>query len=232
MLRTIFRQTKQRVDQDGNREDGEDVFRRLAEKRSANYTRNWHCDRWGEVYLRSLCHPVSSFDNHDPQLYQRQITTLKKIIESKTQSNAHDTLMWEFLHRTLTRYGVDGTSSDESEVENEKMELVFRIHALPWRSKNVNNLVRIVDKETVNLCRVMPSQGGRTLRRVWLQQNIEASSRKVPSNLSQSFYDNDWFRGIGEIEQELIEASEEQWEWVTFGINTSSWYCEVWELGM
>ena len=122
----------------------------------------------------------------------------------------------------LTRYGMDGTSSDESEVENEEMEPVFCIHALPWRSKNVNNLIRIVDKETVNLRRVMPSQGGRTLRHVQPQQNIKASSRKVPSNLPWSFYDNDWFRGIGEIEQELIEASEEQWEWVTFGINTLS----------
>ena len=120
---------------------------------------------------------------------------------------------WKYLESVISRYGVDGTSSDESEVEAEEMvEPVFQVHSLPWR-RNIDGLLKVVDDE-IHLNRKTVRRRGALPRRRTRPRTMVVSTRKPVQGLPRELYDDEWFNGLEEGEQMVLDVSEERWEWL------------------
>ena len=55
---------------------------------------------------------------------------MEGIIELKQASNSGDLKVWEWLFRVLEYLGVDGMSSEESSVENNR--IVYQVKIMAW----------------------------------------------------------------------------------------------------
>src|SRR5882757_2984365 len=58
---------------------------------------------------------------------------LEKVIDIKESEGTSDTPIWEWLRRLIKTLGEEGTSSDESEVDEQTGQTIYRVHKMPWR---------------------------------------------------------------------------------------------------
>ena len=109
----------------------------------------------------------------------------------------------------LELYGKQGTSSDESDIEDGLT--IYRVKTLPWR-RDVRKVLDNVD--TQRRCGKTFSNRGAKPRSRTRRRYIE-SGRGPVLKLPLSFYDEGWLRVGGDLQAEVLaEASAKGFAWV------------------
>lgn len=116
------------------------------------------------------------------------------------------------MQDVITRYGVDGTSSDESDIDDTGgFEPVFLVHTLPWR-RDITDHLKVIDDEVTTSRKLIRKRGGIATRRV-RGQMATPSIRAPVRGLPESMYDSEWLRMLDSGEEENLEISDEVFQW-------------------
>lgn len=125
--------------------------------------------------------------------------------------------IWEWLFEVIERLGVDGMSSDESDIDESTARPVFRVKVMTWR-RDIEAYLKIVDEQR-NDPEIFKPQGSLGEVRHRSAYNNRSSRRPV-SGLPRAFYDDTWFESMSEERRFLtVNVSEEEFEWLE-GIST------------
>jgi hypothetical protein len=102
--------------------------------------------------------------------------------------------------------GIEGTSSDESEVD-ENNKKCFRIKRHPWRSKLLDKFLRRVDRDRNTTSAYGNALGNRprTRKRPAYSDSIGDAVPGLPMN----FYDPNWYRKLSDWDKEDLDAGED-----------------------
>lgn len=130
-------------------------------------------------------------------------------------SEGEELAVWQWLERLLELLGVDGMSSDDSDIENE--EQIFRVKIMPWRADIVNYLDQIDRHRRMDLS-IFTKRGSQGVRRM-LGADHHISTRKAKKGLPLPLYDARWLADdeIPERRETALHVSREQFEWMFIG---------------
>jgi hypothetical protein len=140
-----------------------------------------------------------------------RLQIVRAMIDRRHEDPNGDLRSWKWLKNLIETLGVDGMSSDESDVENEQP--VFRVKVLPWR-RDVQQYWKIIDG-----CRFTDSgifsprgsKGVQRIRGVW----GPSSTRDPAKGLPRSFYDDSWFGQKDDSYRRLtLNFSNDPFEWL------------------
>jgi hypothetical protein len=87
------------------------------------------------------------------------------MIDIKESEDAPDTPIWKWLRQLIKTLGEDGTSSDESEVDEQTGYTIYRAHKMPWR-RNIDFEISMIDKLRFRDKDLFSSKGSKPLPRL------------------------------------------------------------------
>jgi hypothetical protein len=133
---------------------------------------------------------------------------------NKVAEKAADVDIWKWVHKLIDRLGEDGTSSEESGIEDgpNGPQAVYRVKIPPWR-RNIEQELAIIDKLRVR-SGIFSERGAQPVTRIRASNN-PTSDRDAPKGWPRALYDNDWFNEKDEEYRELtLNISEEDFKWM------------------
>jgi hypothetical protein len=139
---------------------------------------------------------------------------LEKVIDIKESEGASDTPIWEWLRRLIKTLGEEGTSSDESEVDEQTGQTIYRVHKMPWR-RNVEIEISMVDKLRFHDKDLFSNKGSKPLPRTRSDRNQESSRKSPPKGLPRAVYSGEWVAKQSKLEKHRLEISKEPFEWIS-----------------
>ncbi|KAI0083092.1 hypothetical protein BDY19DRAFT_910854 [Irpex rosettiformis] len=148
-------------------------------------------------------------NNRRTTKYNNRVKLLTKTIQMKSSENAEDIGAWKWLQQLVTLLGVDGTSSDESDGEDE-IYLTFKKKKMPWR-RDVDKEFGFLDIQRLTDRQIWSNSGSKPTRRVI--SNLE-STRAAVRNLPRELYDSRWLSGLTGEQQEALDIAETSFWWV------------------
>jgi hypothetical protein len=117
--------------------------------------------------------------------------------------------IWKWLKTVVETLGHEGMSSDESEPEEDDMDITYRVKLTPWR--------RVIDKELtiIDSARKFSSgfarSGAKPVRRI--RDHKLLSTRPPVKGLPRSFYD-DWWIQSDKKRILMVEAASTHFKWM------------------
>lgn len=130
----------------------------------------------------------------------------------KEAEHAPDLPAWRWLHDVITALGVEGMSSEESDIED-SIHTVYRTKWMEWR-RDLSAALRIVDEERYKDKLIYHSRGSKPAHRQRLNRFSPLSTHPAVPNLAQAFYDDEWWASLDEEAQLEIDPSGEDFQWV------------------
>ncbi|KAM6490443.1 hypothetical protein JOM56_014116 [Amanita muscaria] len=118
---------------------------------------------------------------------RKQITERNKINPNDEPNEA-----WTILDFVVDTLASHGMSSDESDTD-ESGKVVYKIKRMPWRSREIANLLRIVDDDRNTANGFGSRRRGNSFRTRVLQYGAPSSRREAPPCLPLNFYDTTWY---------------------------------------
>ena len=117
--------------------------------------------------------------------------------------------MWKWLSKVVEQLGHDGMSSEDSEIED-RIDVVLRVHAMPWRREMSNELAHI-DSQRVRDKTIFGRQGMKPMKRIRGEGRV--STRNPVQGLPVAFYNRAWLNTA----QHALEAKvkETPFTWMT-----------------
>jgi hypothetical protein len=103
--------------------------------------------------------------------------------------------------------GVDGMSSDESEVD-ENRQRVFRVKRRPWRSKALDKFLRRIDDDH-NTTNAYGNNRAGCQPRIRKRPAYNESTGKAIRNLPVNFYDANWYRKLSDMDKRQLDAQKD-----------------------
>lgn len=120
-----------------------------------------------------------------------------------------DMAAWQFVFDVLTRLGLAGMSSDESD-EDSKGRPLFHVKVLAWR-KDIDKFLDFVDAHRNDPGVFDPRGSKYCFER---KRDKEYHSNREPVHcLPRSFYDEAWLTKPGKQEMILMDVSKEHFRW-------------------
>jgi hypothetical protein len=126
--------------------------------------------------------------------------------------------VWSKVNKVLKRLDIPGMSSDESDDEhvmtptvNPRPQKRIRRVRLPWLNPEISDLfaaVETYDNRTTLQERFL-RRGNLPLYRDPVAKRTD-SKRQPLLGLPRNWYDDDWFRGLGRLDQRLMNAATEE----------------------
>jgi hypothetical protein len=102
-------------------------------------------------------------------------------------------------------------SSEESDVEDEDIEMIYHVKRLPWR-RNIDKELALIDSTRILDAKNFSKQGAKPARRR-RGEDIPASVRGPVVGLPRPFYDNEWFGEVPHRELQL-RIPREPFQWI------------------
>ena len=136
---------------------------------------------------------------------------------TKGAENALDLGAWQFLLSVVETLGTDGTSSDESECEDD-IHTVFKTKRMPWRRRDLSDKLKIADDERLLDKTIYHSQGSKPVPRQRESDRGPVSGRGPPSNLPRVFYDEEWFESLDEDAKRDVDPSTKEFVWADLAV--------------
>ena len=137
---------------------------------------------------------------------------MEGIIELKRASNSGDLKVWEWLFRVLEYLGVDGMSSEESSVENNRV--VYRVKIMAWR-RDITDCLNMIDKQRHLIPGLFSNSGSKGVaKQRGGGPGFLVLDRAPVLKLPRAFYDDAWFNSIDERRQLTLKVSKERFEWL------------------
>lgn len=133
------------------------------------------------------------------------------MIDIKEFEHATDTPIWKWLRQLIKTLGEDGTSSDESEVDEQTGHTIYRVHKMPWR-RNIDFEISTIDKLRFNDKDLFSNKGSKPSPRSRNNRNPN-SSRMPPKGLPRAVYNCDWI--ANRLDQRKLGISKKPFEWMT-----------------
>ena len=147
------------------------------------------------------------------------MNVLKSAVITKGSEGALDLPAWQWLLKVVDTLGVDGASSEESDCE-ESIRTIYRTKKMPWRRRDLSDVLSIVDDERLIDKTIYHSQGSKPVPRQRERNRGPESRRPPPSNLPLAFYDDAWFNSLDEASKREVDPNEEEFEWVHLTVDT------------
>ena len=139
---------------------------------------------------------------------------LEKMIDIKESEDATDTPIWIWLRRLIKTLGEEGTSSDESDVDEQTGYTIYRVHKMLWR-RNVNFEISMINKLRFQDKELFSNKGSKPLPRLRNDRNDDSSRETPPKGLPRAVYNNDWIAKRSRLEKRRLEIPREPFEWMS-----------------
>ena len=133
------------------------------------------------------------------------------MIDLKESEHASDTPIWKWLHQLIKTLGEDGTSSDESEVNEQIGHTIYHIHKMPW-CHNIDFEILTINKLHFNDKDLFSNRGSMPSPRLRSNRN-KNSSQMPPKCLPRAVYNGDWI--ANQQDKRCLEISKKPFEWMT-----------------
>jgi hypothetical protein len=124
--------------------------------------------------------------------------------------------IWQWLQLVLKTLGPDGTSSEESGVEDE-IEIVYSVKPLPWR-RDIDKELEVVDSTRIHAPNPFAPQGSKPVRRRRGACDL-ASTRDPVKFLPRALYDDEWFDEVNDREKQM-KVRAEGFQWMNIIVGT------------
>jgi len=123
--------------------------------------------------------------------------------------------LWEWLKEVILRLGIDGMSSEESDVDQNAVGVevaIYRVKILAWRRKMDDELA-LIDQARKYAVKNGP-RGTRPVDR--RRSNINAASSRSPvPGLPEALYDSNWLSTRTREYKELtLKVTKEEFRWL------------------
>jgi hypothetical protein len=133
------------------------------------------------------------------------------MIELKESEHASDTPIWKWLRQLIKTLGEDGTSSDESEVDEETGFTIYRVHKMPWR-RNIDFEISTIDRLRLKDKELFSNKGSKPSPRTRSTRNQD-STRMPPKGLPKALYNSEWIASRGD--KRKLGISKKPFEWMS-----------------
>lgn len=118
----------------------------------------------------------------------------------------------------VTSYGIDGMSSDDSDIE--KGQEVYSATQLPWRRAAVSKYLDWLDEERRDPEQETHSKKGKRPGKRY--RGGEISARAAIKKLPVALYEPSWYNGLRTTERQMYGTSRNQLKWRALALSGSS----------
>lgn len=138
-------------------------------------------------------------------------------MERKTDEGASDIAIWEWLEKLITKLGPEGTSSDESDVDEETGTEVLYVKSLDWR-RACENEMDIVDRQRRADRELFSNKGSKPTVRL-RKQSCGNTRRNPPLEKPKALFDKKYLED--HRDGRSLRFSDEKMTWIN--IRSSGW---------
>ncbi|KAG6915612.1 hypothetical protein DXG01_010727 [Tephrocybe rancida] len=119
-------------------------------------------------------------------------------IDTCQDGDRQDDPKWRKLLTMTHILGVDGQSSDESDVDHGQR--IFRVRRQFWRSREVSDLLRYIDAKR-NVATVMGNlrPGAAPRQRKRIRADSHRTSQQIAARMPINLYNNDWYNSLESV---------------------------------
>lgn len=142
------------------------------------------------------------------------MTILDRLIDIKDNEQASDTPIWKWLRQVVKALGEEGTSSDESEVEEQTGQTFYRVHKMPWR-RNIDFELLMIDKMGSQDPDLFSKKGSKPMPRSRSNRNKDSSRKWPPAGLPKPLYNSEWIAEQSQRDLRRLAISKKPFEWMT-----------------
>lgn len=138
-----------------------------------------------------------------------QLFDTRKTVTERNRSDADGYIdeAWDTLDFVVGALSRAGMSSDESETDaSGQKEYVVKI--MPWRSRDVTHLLRIVDDDRNTSNGFGDARPGNAPRKRTVQRPRSVAARQAPSGLPLNFYDPVWYQGLSKSDKRALNVQD------------------------
>jgi hypothetical protein len=125
---------------------------------------------------------------------------------------------WAAAYDTIRRLGVDGMSSDDSEIDRTLNLTVYRTRRMPWR-RDMGGLLDLVDSHRPQRGSGYSKKGAEPAPRL---PGPGVSSRETPSGLPRVLYDRAWLATVPRlvVEEDIKPDDSDDYQWIEVASTT------------
>jgi hypothetical protein len=138
------------------------------------------------------------------------------VIDIKESEGASDIPIWRWLRQLIKTLGEEGTSSDESEVDEQTGHTLYRVHKMPWR-RNIDFEISMIDKLRFHDKDLFPKKGSKPQPRSRSDRNQDSSRKTPPKGLPKAVYNSEWLAKQSQRDKGRLEISKLRFGWMTLG---------------
>lgn len=131
-------------------------------------------------------------------------------MERKTDEGASDIAIWEWLEKLITKLGPEGTSSDESDVDEETGTEVLYVKSLDWR-RACENEMDIVDRQRRADRELFSNKGSKPTVRL-RKQSCGNTRRNPPLEKPKALFDKKYLED--HRDGRSLRFSDEKMTWI------------------
>lgn len=136
------------------------------------------------------------------------------MIDIKESEDAPDTPIWKWLHQLIKTLEEDGTSSDESEVDEQTGYISYCAHKMPWHH-NIDFEISMIDKLCLHDKDLFSGKGSKPLPRMRSDWNKDSAQKTPVKGLPRAVYDSEWIAKQSEWDKHGLGISKKPFEWMT-----------------
>lgn len=118
---------------------------------------------------------------------------------------------WAWLEKLLDRLGLDGMSSEGSDIEQDSIQSTFMVKRLPWR-RRMERHMDLIDETRSQSAIVFGRQGSKPSPRV--RGENQPDSDRVCIGLPRELYDTTWLNGLPADARRKLNISDDPFEWL------------------
>jgi hypothetical protein len=138
---------------------------------------------------------------------------LEKVIDIKESEDVPDTPIWKWLRHLIKTLGEEGTSSDESEVDDRTGSTIYRVHKMPWH-RNVDFEIEKIENMRFRDKDLYSNKGSKPLPRLRSNRNQDSSRKTPPKALPRAVYNNEWIAKQNQRDKRRLGILKEPFEWM------------------
>lgn len=138
--------------------------------------------------------------------------TIRQIIEIKKAEGAEDLEIWAWIQTVVQKLGEEGTSSDESGVDEETGYAVFNVRKMPWR-RNIEKLLTAIQRAEAVANASRDKRGAKPAHRIRANGNLN-SRRDPKKELPRQLYDPKWLKEQNKYVLANLKISKDKLQWI------------------
>ena len=156
-------------------------------------------------------------DTDNAQKYDRRIGVVCEVIDIKEQEDAVDVDSWKWLKSMLEYLSQDGMSSEDSDDDDNDLEITYRPRILSWR-RDIEQELKIIDGEYERIARTQNRRGAKPARRKRDARN-SVSERDPVCGLPYAFYNREWLlTRTDRFIKQYLKLSTEKFKWKSLAV--------------